>query len=78
MEKQNRLVKASFYRKEGCMLWFMYGLFFFLGYYGGYTKKPLIEPLIIFIIMLIVILIFGKKENNPDTPSFPMENKKED
>ncbi len=60
--KQNRLVKASFYKKEGSMIWIMYSIFFFVGYYGGYTKKPLIEPLILFVILLIVIIIFGKRE----------------
>jgi len=44
----NKLVEASFYRKEGCMLWFMYGAFFFAGYWTR-TKGDWLFPLEVFL-----------------------------
>jgi len=67
MVRQNRLVKASFYKKEGTMLWIMYFLFFIIGYFYGRRFDYVWDVCILFVIMLIIIIIFGKKEEN-DVP----------
>ena len=57
---KNRLVKASFYKKEGSILWIMYCIFFSIGYLYGNAKMGIGFPLIFFGIMLLIIFIVGK------------------
>ena len=42
-KKKNKLVEASFYKKEGFMLWVMYYIFFSLGYLYGNKGESFIE-----------------------------------
>ena len=64
MTKPNKLVEASFYKKEGAMLWIMYFLFFIVGYYYGKKFDYIWDVCIFFVIMLVVVIILGK-ENQP-------------
>ncbi len=62
MKKQNRLVEASFYKKEGFYLWLMYYIFFSVGWLMGSGGDRFWEYSIFFIVMLFVVVIFGKEE----------------
>ncbi len=63
MTNPNKLVEASFYKKEGAMLWGMYLAFFMVGYFYGHDRQELMPAILLFVVVLIALLVFGKKQS---------------